>query len=248
MACSSCSPSTCNCTPTAICETCIDVTSSECTYYKGYYSNSLSLPANFRFNTFAEKVLDRIGTLPASYDDFQVDNVQLTFADGTAGKNTIRIAIEQTGGLSDVIDSISIIKHACLVSLTTNATFSVTTSAAAIPGSSIHANEHSFSTDTVTIGNTVNKRVGKQLVSGTVTFVPGSTQNFTFTLFEGSNSLKAVTVPGVSGACQTISLKAIYDYSVTSSTKTFTIKVASGSSSTTINILAGDFEVREYEY
>jgi hypothetical protein len=248
MACSSCSQNTCNCTSTSICETCIDVTSSECIYYKGYVNNSLSLPANFRFNTFAEKVLDRIGTLPASYDDYQVDDVQLDFGNGNAAKNTIKVTIGQTGGLSDVIDTISIIKHACLVSLTTNASFAVTTTAAAIPGSSIHANDHSFSTDTVTIGNTVNKRVGKQLVSGNVTFVPGSTQNFTFTLFEGSNSLKAVTVPGVSGVCQTISLKAIYDYASTSSTKTFTIKVASGSSSTTINILAGDFEVIEYEY
>ena len=248
MACTSCSQTTCNCTSTSICETCIDVTSSECTYYKGFYSNSLSLPANFRFNTFAEKVLDRIGTLPASYDDFQIDDLQLTFADGTAGKNTLRVLIGQTGGLSDVIDSISIIKHACLVSLTTNATFAVTTTAAAIPGSSAYVSEHSFTTDTVTIGGTVNKRVGNQLVSGNVTFVPASSQNFTFTLFEGSNSLKAVTVPGVSGVCQTISLKAIYDYASTAATKTFTIKVASGTSSTTINILAGDFEVREYEY
>jgi hypothetical protein len=247
MACTSCSQTTCNCTPTSICETCVDVTSSECTYYKGFYSNSLSLPANFRFNTFAEKVLDRIGTLPASYDDFQVDDLQLTFADGTAGKNTLRVLIGQTGGLSDVTDSISIIKHACLVSLTTNASFSVTTTAAAIPGSSIYASQHSFSTDTVTIGSTINKRVGNQLVSGTVTFVPASSQNFTFTLFEGSTSLKTVTVPGVSGVCQTISLKAIYDYASTASTKTFTIKVASASN-TTINILAGDFEVREYEY
>ena len=248
MACTSCSQTTCNCTSTSICETCIDVTSSECTYYKGFYSNSLSLPANFRFNTFAEKVLDRIGTLPASYDDFQIDDLQLTFADGTAGKNTLRVLIGQTGGLSDVIDSISIIKHACLVSLTTNATFAVTTTAAAIPGSSAYVSEHSFTTDTVTIGGTVNKRVGNQLVSGNVTFVPASSQNFTFTLFEGSTSLKAVTVPGVSGVCQTISLKAIYDYASTAATKTFTIKVASGTSSTTINILAGDFEVREYEY
>jgi hypothetical protein len=247
MACTSCSQTTCNCTPTSICETCVDVTSSECIYYKGYVNNSLSLPANFRFNTFAEKVLDRIGTLPANYVDYQVDDVQIDFGNSNAAKNTIKITVGQTGGLSDIIDTISIIKHACLVSLTTNASFAVTTTAAAIPGSSIYVNEHSFSTDTVTIGGTVNKRLGKQLVSGTVIFVPASSQNFTFTLFEGSTSLKTVTVPGVSGVCQTISLKAIYDYASTASTKTFTIKVASASN-TTINILAGDFEVREYEY
>jgi hypothetical protein len=81
MACSSCSPSTCNCTPTAICETCIDVTSSECIYYRGYLENSLSLSANFRFNTFAEKVLDRIDSLPANYVDYKVlDTSTLNFA------------------------------------------------------------------------------------------------------------------------------------------------------------------------
>jgi len=247
MACSSCSQNTCNCTSTSICETCIDVTSSECIYYKGYVNNSLSLPANFRFNTFAEKVLDRIGTLPASYDDYQVDDVQLDFGNGNAAKNTIKVTIGQTGGLSDVLDTISIIKHCALVELTTNATFAVTTSYASIPGSSLHANEHSFSTDTVTIGGTVAARDGKQLVSASIIFTPASSQNFIFRLYEGTNVLKTVTIPGVSGVCQTVVLKDIYDYTAGSS-KTFTFKVASGTSSSTINILAGDFEVREYEY
>jgi hypothetical protein len=250
MACSSCSQNTCNCTSTSICETCIDVTSSECTYYKGYVSNTLSLPANFRFNTFAEKVLERIGTLPANYVDYKVlDTSTLNFANAVASANQLKLIIKQTSPTSDITLTADLAKHICLVSLTPASTFSVlTASASAIPGSSIFTKEHTFLTDTITIGSTINKRTGTQLVSGSITFIPASTQNFTFTLFEGSTTVKTVTVPGVNAVCQTVVLKGVSSYSNTNTTKTFTFKVASGSSNTTINILAGDFEVREYEY
>lgn len=249
MACTSCSQTTCNCTPTSICETCIDVTSSECIYYKGYLENSLSLSANFRFNTFAEKVLEKIGTLPASYVDYKVLNTStLNFANAVASANQLKLIIKQTP-LDDITLTADLAKHICLVSLTPASTFSVSTSSAsAIPGGSIFTKDHTFLTDTITIGSTNNKRTGTQLVSGSIIFIPASTQNFTFTLFEGSNTVKTVTVPGVSGVCQTVVLKGVYNYSSTSTTKTFTFKVASGSSNTTINILAGDFEVKEYEY
>lgn len=248
MTCSSCS-NNCTCSQTNICETCTDVNSSECIYYKGQLNNSLGLSANFRFNTFAEKVIERIGTLPANYVDYQVDAVTLDFGNSNAAKNTLKITVGQTGSLPDIISTISLVKHAAFVSLNTNSTFAVTTSAAAIPGTSVYTNEHAFSTDTITIGSTVNKRLGKQLVSASITFVPASVQNYTFTLFEGSNVLKAVTIPANSTTTPlTVNLKTIYDYTSTASTKTFTFKVASGSSSTTINILSGDFEVKEYEY
>jgi hypothetical protein len=72
MACTSCSQTTCNCTPTSICETCIDVTSSECIYYKGYLTNNLGLAANFRFNTFAEKVIDVLGGINSVLDTYPI--------------------------------------------------------------------------------------------------------------------------------------------------------------------------------
>jgi len=73
MACTSCSQTTCNCTPTSICETCIDVTSSECIYYKGYLTNNLGLAANFRFNTFAEKVIDVLGGINSVLDTYPIE-------------------------------------------------------------------------------------------------------------------------------------------------------------------------------
>jgi hypothetical protein len=72
MACTSCSQNTCNCTSTSICETCIDVTSSECIYYKGYLTNNLGLAANFRFNTFAEKVIDVLGGINSVLDTYPI--------------------------------------------------------------------------------------------------------------------------------------------------------------------------------
>lgn len=72
MACTSCSQTTCNCTPTSICETCVDVTSSECIYYKGYLTNNLGLAANFRFNTFAEKVIDVLGGINSVLDTYPI--------------------------------------------------------------------------------------------------------------------------------------------------------------------------------
>ena len=223
-----------------------DITSSECIYYKGYYPNSFGLSANFRFNTFAEQVLTRMETLPAS-TDYRVNSLSLNFADGVAAENTLRIKIVQTG-LSDIIQTIALTKHIALAKLNTNSSFSVTTSATAITGTQEYAFQHAFATDTITIGSGGAKRTGTQLVSASIIFIPASTQNFIFTLFEGSNTVKTVTVPGVSGVCQTIVLKGVYTYESVDSTKTFTFKVASASSSTTINILAGDFEVKEFEY
>jgi hypothetical protein len=77
MACTSCSQTTCNCTPTSICETCIDVTSSECIYYKGSLTNNLGLSANFRFNTFAEKVVQVLGGIDSILDTYPI-SVALT--------------------------------------------------------------------------------------------------------------------------------------------------------------------------
>jgi hypothetical protein len=77
MACSSCSQNTCNCTSTSICETCIDVTSSECIYYKGSLTNNLGLSANFRFNTFAEKVVQVLGGINSILDTYPI-SVALT--------------------------------------------------------------------------------------------------------------------------------------------------------------------------
>jgi hypothetical protein len=94
MACSSCSQNTCNCTSTSICETCIDVTSSECIYYKGSLTNNLGLSANFRFNTFAEKVVEVLGGINSILDTYPI-SVALTRATNTINSYTTTITLNR---------------------------------------------------------------------------------------------------------------------------------------------------------
>jgi len=67
MACSTCTSTCSNCTPptpaSTYCETCVDIVSSECVYYKGAYSNCLGLVKNFRLDDFIEKTLSILCSL-----------------------------------------------------------------------------------------------------------------------------------------------------------------------------------------
>jgi hypothetical protein len=45
------------------CETCVDIISTECVYYKGTYSNCLGLVKNFRLDDFIEKTLSILCSL-----------------------------------------------------------------------------------------------------------------------------------------------------------------------------------------
>jgi len=98
MACNQCTPCT-NCTPptpvSTSCEECADIISSSCVYYKGSFGNNLGLAANFRFNTFAEKVMQRFSTLPSSLaGDTQVETVTLSFDPGI---NQVYLEVNQSG-------------------------------------------------------------------------------------------------------------------------------------------------------
>jgi hypothetical protein len=67
MACSTCTSTCSNCTPPTVastyCETCVDIISTECVYYKGNYSNCLGLVKNFRLDDFIEKTLSILCSL-----------------------------------------------------------------------------------------------------------------------------------------------------------------------------------------
>lgn len=67
MACSTCTSTCSNCTPptpaSTYCETCVDIVSSECVYYKGAYSNCLGLVKNFRLDDFIEKTMSILCSL-----------------------------------------------------------------------------------------------------------------------------------------------------------------------------------------
>lgn len=67
MACSTCTSTCSNCTPPTVastyCETCVDIISTECVYYKGTYSNCLGLVKNFRLDDFIEKTLSILCSL-----------------------------------------------------------------------------------------------------------------------------------------------------------------------------------------
>jgi hypothetical protein len=67
MACSTCTSTCSNCTPptpaSTYCETCVDIVSSECVYYKGAYSNCLGLVKNFRLDDFIERTMSILCSL-----------------------------------------------------------------------------------------------------------------------------------------------------------------------------------------
>lgn len=101
MACNQCTPCT-NCTPptpvSTSCEECADIISSSCVYYKGSYGNNLGLPANFRFNNFAEKVLKRLSNLPDDLVDTSIASIAYT-------KNSNFLDLTTTITLTDADDT-----------------------------------------------------------------------------------------------------------------------------------------------
>jgi hypothetical protein len=248
MACTSCSQTTCNCTSTSICETCIDVTSSECIYYKGYYSNSLGLGANFRFNTFAETIIERVDQLPADLVDTKVTNVAATFA--TAAANTLSFTFTQTSPTVAINTTVSIAKHQCFATINTG-NVSVTTSETVLPITSARAVEHTVSSNTILIGSQAAARIGFQEIYADLNFYTDTARVITVKLYEGSNPLKTMVITTAAGTSTTnnynVSLKTLYNYSSTASTTNFSIKLDTDTNCT-VTVVSGCLEVNEYGY
>lgn len=248
MACSSCSQNTCNCTSTSICETCIDVTSSECIYYKGYYSNSLGLGANFRFNTFAETIIERVDQLPADLVDTKLTNVAATFA--TAAANTLSFTFTQTTPTTAINTSVSIAKHQCFATINTG-NVSVSTSETVLPITSVRTVEHTVSSNTILIGSQAAARIGWQEIYADLNFYTDTARVITVKLYEGSNPLKTMVITTAAGTSTTnnynVSLKTLYNYSSTASTTNFSIKLDTDVNCT-VSVLSGCLEVKEYGY
>jgi hypothetical protein len=63
------------------CETCVDIISTECVYYKGNYSNCLGLVKNFRLDDFIEKTLSILCSLEgggSSSDQYLISTSTIT--------------------------------------------------------------------------------------------------------------------------------------------------------------------------
>lgn len=176
MACSSCSPSTCNCTPTAICETCIDVTSSECIYYKGYITNNLGLASNFRFNTFAEKVIDVLGGINSVLDTYPVSidfarDLTLAHPSGYTTTLTLNrsVSIDGAPATDTLEDTVDQRYYHAYSNFDTASTISISSSGTVLPltagveyGHNINTTSDSIETG---LNNGLTERLGKQRVT-----------------------------------------------------------------------------------
>lgn len=249
MACSTCSSSnTCTCTSVNSCESCIDILNAECVYYKGYLNNSLSLPANFRFNTFAEKVLERIGTLPANYVDYRVSgDSTLDFANQNASINQLKLVVVQDG-LSDITLTTSLAKHACFVDLTST-TFAITGSPQLVSGQAAYQNIHTYDNDIIYIASDPSSRQGWQSVSAEISFYNSSiTDMFILYLYAGDTLLKMTWVSITPGNYYTLGARALYNCTDEGTPVEFTVKISTDGSNDNISINSGHFEVIEYAY
>lgn len=177
MACTSCSQTTCNCTSTSICETCIDVTSSECIYYKGYLTNNLGLAANFRFNTFAEKVIDVLGGINSVLDTYPtgIDLARNTNLDHPSGYNTTitlnrPVSINGGNATSTITDSVDQRLYHAYSNFDTAGTISISGTGTKLPltAGTEYGHDIDITNDWIATGlnnGSEAKRLGKQRIT-----------------------------------------------------------------------------------
>ena len=184
MACNQCTPCT-NCTPptpvSISCEECADIISSSCVYYKGSYGNNLGLPANFRFNNFAEKVLKRLSNLPDDLVDTSVDSIEFipssNFLDVTAKITlTDEDSTEITGSL-DVRRYYTIVEFA-------EGTKSIDSSSTILTlktNAAVNHNVNHSTTGYINPLTTINTggRVGRYRINGVINFLSDKTGDLT---------------------------------------------------------------------
>jgi hypothetical protein len=199
MACNQCTPCT-NCTPptpvSISCEECADIISSSCVYYKGSYGNNLGLPANFRFNNFAEKVLKRLSNLPDDLVDTSVDSIEFipssNFLDVTAKITlTDEDSTEITGSL-DVRRYYTIVEFA-------EGTKSIDSSSTILTlktNAAVNHNVNHSTTGYINPLTTINTggRVGRYRINGVINFLSDKTGDLTIDINKSNTTLKSYTV------------------------------------------------------
>jgi hypothetical protein len=199
MACNQCTPCT-NCTPptpvSISCEECADIISSSCVYYKGSYGNNLGLPANFRFNNFAEKVLKRLSNLPDDLVDTSVDSIEFTpssnFLDLTA---TITLTDEDS---TEINGSLDVRRYYTVVEFA-EGTKSIDSSSTILTlktNAAVNHNVNHSTTGYINPLTSINNggRVGRYRINGVINFLSDKTGDLTIDINQSNTTLKSYTV------------------------------------------------------
>ena len=248
MACNQCTPCT-NCTPptpvSTSCEECADIISSSCVYYKGGFGNNLGLPANFRFNTFAEKVMQRFSSLPSSITDTQVTN----FVSNNPTINQFSLVITQsTTPATDRNASLDIRPYFAIVPFATT-TVSLTSNTPSVLsfGTTIETNKHAVNTSgyiTPETNASNGRRLGWQKLSAHLTFSTNTAGVATMQICQDSTVLASSIITLAANASGTLSCQAFNNFS-SYDNKQYNVKL-SFNNTCTITIANGTFEVKEY--
>jgi len=259
MACNQCTPCT-NCTPptpvSTSCEECADIISSSCVYYKGAYGNNLGLAANFRFNTFAEKVMQRFSDLPGSLTGTNYEVTSL--AANLVSVNQYHFEIEQTNNSNTPInEDLDLRPYFAIVKLNSTNNIAITSnSGAEIPFYSIiDNNKHivDLNTNRVTPETNLSNapRTGYQKLSGTISFSSNAAGVATVQIKKGSTVLSQAKATVSQNGFVTISLSAYDNYNTFVNANYHMYLFFDDTASaynTTIDVLDGTFEVKEYGY
>ncbi len=250
MACNQCTPCT-NCTPptpvSTSCEECADIISSSCVYYKGGFGNNLGLDANFRFNTFAEKVMQRFSSLPSSINDTQVTN----FVSTNATINQFSLVISQTSPVEDRNVSLDIRPYFAIVPFATTPTVSLTANTPSVLafGTTIQNNNHIINSSGYINPETNasnGRRLGWQKLSAHATFSTDTAGVATMQICQDSTVLASSIITLAANASGTLSCQAFNNFSSYVS-KQYNVKL-SFNNSCIITIANGTFEVKEYGF
>lgn len=259
MACNQCTPCT-NCTPptpvSTSCEECADIVSSSCVYYKGSYGNNLGLAANFRFNQFAEKVMQRFSDLPSSLLGTNYELTTLTAS--LVSVNQYEFSIDQNNNTSSPLnEDLDLRPYFAIVSLDSNTNIAITGNTGQQVGFNaiIEHNKHivNLTTDTITPETNLSNapRTGWQKLSASISFSSNAAGVATFQIKKGSTVLgEAKTTVPLNGF-GSISLNAYDNYnSYVNANYQVHLKFddTGGAYNTTIDVLDGTFEVKEYGY
>jgi hypothetical protein len=262
MACNQCTPCT-NCTPptpvSTSCEECADIISSSCVYYKGSYGNNLGLAANFRFNEFAEKVMYRFSKLPASLgtqsylintftvDDVAVNEPNFTINQNTGGDETTNINL-----------SLDLRPHFAIVKLNSTNNIAINSNTGAIIpfASTIATNKHIVNLGTNKITPDTNQsngpRTGYQKLSGNISFSPNASGVATIQIKKDTTLLSEAKVNVLSGEYASVSVNAYDHYDTLGINALYHMYIkfddVDSDYNTTIDVVDGTFEVKEYGF
>jgi hypothetical protein len=251
MACNQCTPCT-NCTPptpvSTSCEECADIISSSCVYYKGGFGNNLGLEANFRFNNFAEKVMQRFSSLPSSINDTQIDALTVSVSPGI---NQIAFVIDQSGSAPNRNAALDIRPYFAIVPFLTSPTISLTANTPTVLafGSNIETNKHIVNSSgyiNPETNESNGRRLGWQKLFAHLTFSTNTAGVATVQICQNTTVLASSVVTLAVNETATLYCQAFNNFS-SYDAKEYNVKV-SFNNAATITISNGTFEVKEYGF